>query len=336
MEHSVPFDGSIDLDGDGDLQEHRGQLPTQAIGERYDIIVDFAANGIQPGDRLYFVNVLEHTDSKVTGEKIPLAEILSEAYLPVTRDNDDDGFADEWRDGDPAVGKFLELRVVAYAGTDQSMNPADYEPGKRKMIPLKFDRDDPAVQTRLANARHREFEFGRSNGTDGKPWTIKTDGGAGFNMDPRRISAAPQLSTGPTEAGFSGDGTLEVWTIHNGSGGGWSHPVHVHFEEGIILRRNDGPPPEWEKWARKDMYRIGPDEDDGRSVVVALNFREFAGTYMEHCHNTQHEDNAMLLRYDIEHPGQLELMPAPIPTWDGVEYSDSSGLPTFRSGGVSP
>jgi len=331
MEHAVPFDGSIDLDGDGDLQEHNGQLPTQAIGERYDIVVDFAAHGIQPGDKLYFVNILEHTDGKVTGDKIPLEEILSEEYLPVTRDNDDDGLADEWRDGDPAVGKFLELRVVAYTGTDLSMNPAAYEPGRQKMIPLKLDRDDPTVQARLANARHREFEFGRSNGTDGKPWTIKTDGGAGFTMDPRRISAAPQLSTGPTAAGFSGDGTLEVWTIRNGAGGGWSHPVHVHFEEGIILNRDGGPPPEWERWSRKDLYRIGPDEDDGRDVVVALHFREFAGTYMEHCHNTQHEDNAMLLRYDIEHPGQFELMPAPIPTWDGVEYVDSAALPTFRT-----
>ena len=29
---------------------------------------------------------------------------------------------------------------------------------------------------------------------------------------------------------------------------------------------------------------------------MAIRFREFAGTYMEHCHNTQHEDHAMLLR----------------------------------------
>jgi FtsP/CotA-like multicopper oxidase with cupredoxin domain len=106
--------------------------------------------------------------------------------------------------------------------------------------------------------------------------------------------------------------------------------VHVHFEEGIILTRDGGPPPEWEKWARKDMYRIGPEDDSSRQVTMAINLREFAGSYMEHCHNTQHEDNAMLLRYDIEHPGQLELMPAPIPTWDGVEYVDSAALPTAR------
>jgi hypothetical protein len=40
----------------------------------------------------------------------------------------------------------------------------------------------------------------------------------------------------------------------------------------------------------------------------------------------------MLLRWDIEHPGQTQLMPAPIPTWDGVQYTDSAALPTFRTG----
>ena len=65
MEHAVPFDGTMDLDGDGDLLDHKGQLPTQAIAERYDIIVDFSKHGIQPGDKLYFVNVLEHTNGQV-------------------------------------------------------------------------------------------------------------------------------------------------------------------------------------------------------------------------------------------------------------------------------
>ena len=56
--------------------------------------------------------------------------------------------------------------------------------------------------------------------------------------------------------GVTGFGTLEVWNIKAG-GKGWSHPVHVHFEEGIILSRGGKAPPEWEKWARKDVYRIG-------------------------------------------------------------------------------
>jgi FtsP/CotA-like multicopper oxidase with cupredoxin domain len=335
MEHAVPFDGSMDLDGDGDLLDHKGQLPTIGIAERYDIIVDFAKHGIMPGDKLYFVNVLEHTKGRRPGARIPLEAILSEQYKPQMQDVDNDGVADRWVGGDPAVGRFLEFRVHAYSGSDLSMDPNDFVPGKRAMIPLSIHRDDPADQVKLASARHRTFQFARSNPTDEIRWTIKTDGGGGFGMDPRRISAAPQLANGPTQAGASGEGTLEIWSILGNSG--WSHPVHVHFEEGIILRRGGKVPPEWEKWARKDVYRVGAEDDSTDSVEIAIRFREFAGTYMEHCHNTQHEDHSMLLRWDIEHPGQVKLMPAPVPTWDGVEYVDSAALPTFRTGdGIGP
>ncbi len=335
MEHSVPFDGSVDLDGNGILQEHKGQLPEQGIAERYDIVVDFSKNGIVPGDKLYLVNVLEHTNGRKPNGKIPLAVILSGSYRPALRDDDRDGIPDRWINGDPGVGKILELRVQSYSGQDPSMDPAQYVAGKKTMIPLTLHRDDPADQAKLVSARHRTFEFVRSSGTDASPWTIKTDNGDAFTMDPRRVSAAPQLANGPTEAGYSGDGTLEIWSILGN--GGWSHPVHVHFEEGIILTRGGKAPPEWEKWARKDVYRVGPMADSTDRVEVAIHFREFAGTYMEHCHNTQHEDHSMLMRWDLEHPGQIQLMPAPLPTWDGVEYVDSAALPTFRSGdGIGP
>ncbi len=303
--------------------------------ERYDIIVDFAKYGIKPGDKLYFVNVLEHSTGKGPNRKIPLADILSERYK-ARMELDANGVPLRWVGGDPCVGRFLEFRVFPYSGTDLSMDPTRFEPGGKVMITLPIHRDDPIDLAKIAKARHRTFEFARSNPTDQTRWTIKTDGEADFGMDPRRISAAPQLATGPTKAGFSGDGTLEIWHIVNG-GQGWTHPVHVHFEEGVILTRGGKEPPLWEKYARKDIYRIGPLGDDTNGVEIAIHFREFHGTYMEHCHNTQHEDHSMLLRWDIEHPGQLKLMPAPMPTWEGVEFVDSAALPTFRTGdGVGP
>jgi manganese oxidase len=325
MEHAIEFDGSVDLDDDGNAGEHKGLSPTQGIAERYDIVVDFAEHGIQPGDKLYLVNVLEHQDGQLAGDNVPLDDILDGSYEAQTTGST--------LHHDPAVGRFLELRVVSYSGTDLSMDPDDYEPGGLKMIPLAISADDP----RLDNARHRTFRF-RDDSDDEKPWVIRTDGGERLPMDPRRLSAAPRLATGPTLAGFDGVGangfdsigTMEVWTLEGNDN--WSHPIHIHFEEGLILSRDGEPPPDWEKWARKDVYRLGPREDSGQVVELAIRFREFAGTFMEHCHNTQHEDHAMLLRWDIEFPGQTKLMPAPIPTWDGVEYVDSAALPTFRSG----
>ena len=312
MEHSVAFDGT--------LGTQRGILPEQGIAERYDIVVDFSR--FAPGARLWFVNVLEHQNGKVVGQQIPLRDILSGAYHPVARDENGDGLPDRWRDGDPAVGKFLEFRVRAFAGTDRSLDPAEFVAGRRALIPLPRP-----TQQELANARHRTFEFGRSGGSDRTPWTVATDGGEALPADPRRVAAAPNLG----ELSAANLGHLEVWTIRNG-GNGWSHPVHVHFEENLFLRKDDHTPPEWERWARKDMIRIGPEPDAAREVEISLRIREFGGTYMEHCHNTQHEDNAMLVRWDSERPGQLAFVPTPIPTWDGVEFVDSVALPTARTG----
>ena len=311
---SVPFHM---IANDGNIMEHAvafpdGILPTQAIAERYDIIVDFKG---YEGRKLYMVNVLEHRNGRgPEADAVPLGDILSGAYNPVIEDG-------EWEGGDPVVGKFLELNVVAMApgASDLSMNPANFEVGGEKML-----RQPTFTDFELANATHRTFDFGRSSGTDDKPWTIKTDGGSGFTMDPRRLSAAPDLNGGT-------DGSdVEIWHIK--TGGGWSHPIHVHFEEGKVLSRDGKAPPEWEIVGRKDVYRIGPEVDSSSEVEFAIRFREFAGTYMEHCHNTQHEDTAMLMRWDIENPGQTVLLPTPMPTWEGVGYADSHALSTFRSG----
>ncbi|MEE2672961.1 MAG: multicopper oxidase domain-containing protein [Myxococcota bacterium] len=293
----VPF---YMIANDGNIMEHSiyfedGQLPTQSIAERYDIIVDFSA--FEEGDRLYLVNLLEHRNGKGPKAAISLSSVVSDKY-----------------DGDPAVGKFLEFRVKAYKGKDLSMNPADYVEGAKKMIPLPT-----FTEEELANARHRSFKFGRSNGTDSAPWTIKTDGGQGLGADPSLVSAAPDL------------GSVEIWHLESSSGG-WAHPVHIHFEEGQILTKDGQEPPAWEKWSRKDVYRLGPEADSANEMAIAIRFREFGGTYMEHCHNTQHEDHAMLLRWDIEKPGQLVSMATPMPEWEGCGYIETEELSTYKSG----
>jgi len=46
--------------------------------------------------------------------------------------------------------------------------------------------------------------------------------------------------------------------------------------------------------------------------------------FMEHCHNTMHEDNAMLLRWEIDTGQQpfLAPLPTPVPTPQGVTFHD--------------
>ena len=128
-----------------------------------------------------------------------------------------------------------------------------------------------------------------------------------------RASARPKMNT------------REVWTLKNG-GGGWDHPIHIHFEEGQILARNGSAAnvPAWEK-GRKDVYRLRP----GGSVTITLQFRDWGGMFMEHCHNTVHEDNAMLLRWEIDNRGTAALkpLPTPIATPNGVTFRDATKLP---------
>ncbi|HET9652076.1 MAG TPA: Ig-like domain-containing protein, partial [Usitatibacter sp.] len=302
LEHAVAFPNAESPEG----------LPEQGIAERYDIVIDFSK--FKDGDRIYAVNLLEHQDGKTPNQAIALSTVLSGAYsaggCPATCD--------------PVVGTFMEIRVHAYAGTDLSMNPADYVVGKKKMIPLPG-----FTATELANAKERTFEFDR--GGDVKPWTIKTNGGQAFNASTTPgegdLKIFPRVSAAPTR------GTVEIWHLKNG-GQGWAHPVHIHFEEGQILQRGGKAPFSWEKGARKDMYRIGPLPTSTDSVDLAIRVREFLGTYVEHCHNTQHEDNAMLLRWDSENPGQTVALHTPFPTWDGVTYVDSNttDVPTWQTG----
>ncbi|WP_309684240.1 multicopper oxidase domain-containing protein [Polaromonas sp.] len=122
--------------------------------------------------------------------------------------------------------------------------------------------------------RTRNFRFDRVNGA----WTVN-----GKLFDPEV----------PTVEINQGD--AEIWELE--VNGNWWHPIHIHFEEGRILSRNGKPPPPHEQ-GRKDTYALGP----GEKVRVLLQFRDFSGKYMMHCHNTVHEDHDMMIRWDILPP----------------------------------
>jgi FtsP/CotA-like multicopper oxidase with cupredoxin domain len=151
-----------------------------------------------------------------------------------------------------------------------------------------------------------EETFTTGAGNQPGPWGVATDNGPMLNASWGRISAAPKF------------GTREIWTLQNG-GGGWDHPIHIHFEEGQILARNGKASnvPAWEK-GRKDVYRLRP----GGSVTLTMQFRDWGGMFMEHCHNTVHEDNAMLVRWEIDDGGApfLRPLPTPVPAPTGVTF----------------
>jgi len=289
-------DGSpmIQIANDGNLFPHPvvlTQLDEQGIAERYDIVIDFSRYNV--GQKVWMVNLSEHHNGKKVHKDLTLSEALS-------GDSDD-----------PCVGKFLEFRIVRNPSSpDLSQVPST-------MIPNPDLSNIPVV-------RERTFEFNSGAGQTTNdpitsffgPWGVKTDNQGGtLAADFGRISAAPRF------------GTREIWHLKNG-GGGWDHPIHIHFEECQTLARNGKASnvPAWER-GRKDVWRLGP----SGSVDITLQFRDWGGMFMEHCHNTVHEDNAMLLRWDIDGGGApfLRPLPTPIPTPQGVTFEDPTDiLPT--------
>ena len=267
-------------------------LDEQGIAERYDIVIDFSKYSI--GDKLHLVNLCEHQDGKKPAADLTMSQALSGTSA------------------DPCVGRFLEFRIVRDpAKPDVSEVPA-------VMIP------NPDLSN-IPVARERVFEFNRGAAQPSSdpitsfvgPWGIGTDGGGTLAADFGRVSAAPKW------------GTREVWTLVNG-GGGWDHPIHIHFEEGQVLARNGSAAnvPAWEK-GRKDVYRLRP----AGSITLTMQFRDWGGMFMEHCHNTVHEDNAMLLRWELNGGGEpfLRPLPTPCPTPQGVTFEDPDDtLPTAR------
>jgi FtsP/CotA-like multicopper oxidase with cupredoxin domain len=101
-------------------------------------------------------------------------------------------------------------------------------------------------------------------------------------------------------------GSSEEWTLANDvAAGNWLHPVHIHFEEGRIqsrrVRTSQNPdvfqdvPLLPEELGRRDVYPLPPQN----RVVLRMRFRDFVGRYLIHCHNMNHEDAFMMVRWDI-------------------------------------
>lgn len=73
-----------------------------------------------------------------------------------------------------------------------------------------------------------------------------------------------------------------------------AHPVHVHLVRFQIVARNGGPPHSHEAgW--KDTVAVSPGED----VRIIARFGPHRGRHLIHCHNLEHEDHDMMMRYDV-------------------------------------
>jgi manganese oxidase len=188
-------------------------LDQQGLAERYDIVVDFSRFSI--GSRLKLVNRLTmRDDGRGPKDTLSLAQALK---------GDPD---------DPVVGQVLEFRGVSQVPSVDVPGVTNFANAPDRSQVLAVLTEQIPVVTPM---RTRFVEFGRSGNGDSRqangqcipdcpetatsPWTIKVNGGSAHSMNANRISLLLPKA-----------GEIEHWTIVNG-GGGWDHPIHLHFEE---------------------------------------------------------------------------------------------------------
>jgi len=291
------------------------ELDEQGIAERYDIVVDFST--FRPGDRLHLVDRLKQTKGNKPDGAVSLATAL------------------RGDPNDPVLGALLQFQVVSQLESVDKpgviLRSGDPDPS---VVPGILTEQIPIV----APVRTRLVEFGRSGDGDSRnpvtgectpdcsevvfnfPWTIRINGQEAHSMNANRVSLVIPKS-----------GEIEHWTYVNG-GGGWDHPIHLHFEEGITMNRGSAPIPATERLVRKDVWRLRP----GGQVQFQIQFGEYGGSYVNHCHNTVHEDFALLMRIQLlvsgitgspPFPPQTLVTDTPNPTENGVIFTTPEILP---------
>ncbi|HLO45951.1 MAG TPA: multicopper oxidase domain-containing protein [Leadbetterella sp.] len=90
-------------------------------------------------------------------------------------------------------------------------------------------------------------------------------------------------------------GATEIWEFDN-STGDEAHPMHIHGVVFQVISRVGGRNiilPHEKGW--KDTVLVAP----GEKVQVAVTF-EIKGVFVVHCHNLEHEDDGMMLNFEVK------------------------------------
>jgi FtsP/CotA-like multicopper oxidase with cupredoxin domain len=211
----------------------------------------------------FLIGMAERYEAIVDFSKLKVgAHVYLNNCMAQTNGRRPDGLSTQCTNAHPGpdgVGSLLRFDV-AFSAADHST----FRPGQTlRALPIF---GSPTVT--------RNWLFERSNGA----WQIN-----GQFYDPNRIDARVKLNT------------TEVWVLQNG-GGGWFHPIHIHRNQFRIVDRNGQLPGPLEG-GLKDVFVLGA--GDTVSVITYYNGNAQVGNYVMHCHNVEHEDMAMMMRWTV-------------------------------------
>ncbi len=145
-----------------------------------------------------------------------------------------------------------------------------------------------AVMSAAAAAKTRTFDIGISMGSSGKHKMGKMKSMAGMHTINGKTFVMDRIDESVTL------GSTEIWEFNNIKGDE-PHPMHMHGTFFQVLSRAGGRSkimPHEKGW--KDTVLVMP----GESVWVITKF-ERPGKFVFHCHNLEHEDDGMMLNFQV-------------------------------------
>lgn len=110
-------------------------------------------------------------------------------------------------------------------------------------------------------------------------------------------------------------GAQEIWEFVNnrpsgGNMGGMPHPMHIHdLQFRVVSRQAPTNATQRANWETvKDGYVDDGWKDTvllmaGERVQVQVEFKDYTGLFLYHCHNLEHEDMGMMRNYRVVAPG---------------------------------
>ena len=103
-------------------------------------------------------------------------------------------------------------------------------------------------------------------------------------------------------------GTKEIWEFNNTGGGmmnmmNMPHPIHLHGQQFRVIRRSGVMHDGYVDEGWKDTVLLMP----GEQIRILVDFSDYPGMFLYHCHNLEHEDMGMMRNYFVKASGHNTL-----------------------------
>ena len=96
-------------------------------------------------------------------------------------------------------------------------------------------------------------------------------------------------------------GTKEIWEFDNTGGGmmpgmNMPHPIHLHGKQFRVIARSGVRHQGYVDEGWKDTVLLMP----GERIKILVDFDDYTGLFLYHCHNLEHEDMGMMRNYYVK------------------------------------